>query len=330
MSLFNDDLYIDLLISNSIQTNANSRVPVQFSQNSSQTILNSTNGYKFSIIRFALNTETLPIFIPTMKSDNTTIYSITMELDGVQFQQFMEFEPQNINPIEPEEYYYVYSYQYLIYLVNKCFSSCLNGLTSSIDDPPKMSYDGTTQKCTISLDNSIYGYNESTKINIYMNFAMYALFASIPAMLLNTNNLGMDYQINNLISSNTSILTQDNSTIAIWNPVGSVIFTSNLLPIYQSQTPPIQIYKEGSVSNTSSSFGFLNILTDFLGNDLQFVPFIQYAPTIYRYLSLKANTEIKNIDLQVFWMEKNSGLLKRVYLGVGGACSIKLFLTKNF
>lgn len=116
----NSDVYIDLLLLNSIQTNSNHRVQVNFMQNSSQPILKSTNGYKLSIIRFALNTETLPIFIPTIQSKNKTIYSITMGFDGIYFQQFMNFEPQNLNPVDPDEYYYVYNYQYLIYLVNKC------------------------------------------------------------------------------------------------------------------------------------------------------------------------------------------------------------------
>lgn len=93
-----DDVYIDLLLTNSIQTNANHRVAVNFMQNQSQAIIKSTNGYKLSIIRFALNTETLPIFIPTMQSKNGTIYSITMELNGLSTQQFMQFEPQNLNP----------------------------------------------------------------------------------------------------------------------------------------------------------------------------------------------------------------------------------------
>jgi len=104
-----------------------------------------------------------------------------------------------------------------------------------------------------------------------MNNALYSLFASLPAMILNNSN-GMSYQLNNLISSDPDILSQDYSTIAIWNPISSVIFTSNLLPIYQSKTPPVQVYTDGTLKTSSSSFNFLNILTDFVGNDLDFVP----------------------------------------------------------
>jgi hypothetical protein len=137
----------------------------------------------------------------------------------------------------------------------------------------------------------------------------------------------MDYQLNNLISTNLTLLNQDYSTVPLWNPVSSIIFLSNLIPTYQSQTPPIQIYTNGTLSNNSSSYIQSNILTDFVGDDLTFVPFIQYAPTIYRFLSLRANTSIRDIDLQVFWLNKNSGKMKPLYLGVGGSCSVKLYIT---
>jgi hypothetical protein len=331
----NDDVYVDLLLSNTIQTNANHRVAVSFMQNQSQAILKNTTGYKLSIIRFSLNTETLPVFIPTMQSKNETIYSITMEINGERFQQYMQFEPQNLAPQDPEEYYYVYSYQYLIYLVNKCFSSCLTELkkvasSATSDVPPTMNFDVESQKCYLSFDAAYYGYNESDKINIYMNYSMYALFASLPACIVNKNTLGMDNQINNLISQDHSTLLQDYSTVSLWNPVGSVVFTSNLIPIYNSATPPIQVYRNGQATNNSSNANFLNILTDFVADNMDFTPYIQYAPGIYRFLSLKHNAEIRNIDLLVYWMNKNTGILKPLYIGVGGSCSVKLFLTKNY
>ena len=177
------DKYVDLLLTNSIQTHSNHRVALNFSQNQSQPVLKSTNGYQLSIIRFSLNTETLPIiFIPAMQSTTTTIYSFTMESNGKQFQQFMQFEPQNLNPVDPDEHYYVYNYQYVIYLMSKCLASCLAGLsalTICTTSVPTLTFDPTSQKCTLNIDNTTYGYNESNKINIYLNSSMYALLASL-------------------------------------------------------------------------------------------------------------------------------------------------------
>jgi len=210
MSLTNDEVYLDLLLSNTVQTDSNHRVPVSFMQNQSLPILRSTTGYKLSIIRFALNTETLPIFIPAMQSKYTTTYSVTMECNGKQFQQYMAFEPQNLNPTDPDEFYYVYNYQFLMYLVNKCFASCLTGLKTLTTSPTStsltISYDPTTEKCSLNIDSNFYGYNESNKINIYMNYAMFALFASLPASIVNKNSQGMDYQLNNSMCPNKNIL----------------------------------------------------------------------------------------------------------------------------
>jgi len=334
MSLTNEEVYLDLLLSNTVQTDSNHRVAVSFNQNQSLPIIRSTTGYKLSIIRFALNTETLPIFIPAMQSKNVTTYSVTMECNGKQYQQYMAFEPQNLNPSDPDEYYYVYNYQYLMYLVNKCLTSCLAGLqlltTCPTNTSPIVSFDPASEKCSINLDSNFYGYNEANKINIYMNYSMFALFASLPACFISRNSLGMDYQLNNLISQNKNILQQDYSTVSLWNPVSSVVFTSNLIPIYPAQTPPIQVYSQGKLVNNSSTSNVLSIITDFIGNDLTFVPYIQYAPAVYRYVSLKPSSEIKNIDLQVFWMNKTTGVLKPLYLGCGGSCSVKMMFTKDF
>lgn len=335
MSVVNDNIYIDLLCTNTSQTTTNHRVAVKFMQNQTKQILKSTDGYKLSIIRFYLNTETLPVFIPAMQSrnSNTTTYSITMECNGKAYQQFMQFEPQNVNPIDPDEYYYIYNYEFLIYLFNKCLTSCFNALSQQTQlptsAPPTMTFDRDNQKCSISIDDSVYGYNESNKINIYMNYAMYTLFASLPACVVNKNGLGMDYQLNNLISQETTILQQDYSTVALWNPVSSVIFTSNLLPIYASETPPIQVYQNGNLLNSSANSNFLNILTDFIANDMNFVPYIQYSPAVYRFISLKHGSEIQNIDHQVMCQNKNTGILKPLYLSPGCSCSIKLFLTNS-
>lgn len=336
MSFINEDIYIDLLLSNPLQTTTNQRVPLQFYQSASQSILANTSNYKLSIIRFNLNTETLPIFIPSMLNDSddkTTINSITFQYLGVVYQQYVEFYPQVSNPSTIDEYFYIYNYQYWIYLINQAFISCYNGLNNLTTLPtgsiPYMNFDINTQICSISINDAYYGYNENNKINIYFNLPLYSLFASLPIQITNINSNGMDFQLNNLISADKSIISQEYSTVGLWNPVSSIVFTSNLLPTYSSITPSINIYKNGSIINGSSSFNFLNILTDFIANDLSFVPFLQYAPSIYRFITLKPNQDIRNIDISCFWINKMNSKLSPLYLSVGGSASIKLLICKG-
>ncbi len=211
-------------------------------------------------------------------------------------------------------------------------NECLVGLNDISASPsiiaPKLSFDVNSQLCAMQLDSDDYGFNEAGKINIYMNTQLYALLSTLPASVVH-QSIGKDFQINNLISDDPSYLTQEYKTIELWNPVSSIVFTSNMLPIYQSVTAPLQVYVDGNLSNNNTSYHFLNIMTDFIGNDLIFTPFVEYAPSIYRFLNLKPNASIRNIDLQVYWMNKNTGQLKPLYLVPGGSCSTKLYLTSD-
>jgi hypothetical protein len=263
---------------------------------------------------------------------NKTVYSFTMELNGNVYQSFMTFIPQNTNPIDADEKYFVYSYKYVIYLMNNMIEACLDGLnaieSTGITIPPRMYFDVDTQLCSMGVDDANFGFNEAGKINMYMNTQCYAMMSSLSSSTVFASQ-GRDYQLNNMISDDPSYITQEYKTIELWNPVSTVVFTTNTLPIYESVSAPLQIYLDGQLSDNNSSYNFLNVMTDFIGNEMLFVPYIQYAPTIYRFLNLKPNNDIRNIDVQVFWMDKNSGKLRKLYLIPGGSCSLKLYITND-
>ena len=328
----NENIYVDLLLTNAIQSEPNQRVACKFFLNNSQAIIKDTTDFNLSVIRFSLNTETLPIFIPKMKNDSETVYSVTMEYNGFIFERFMQFTPQNTNPLSPDEKYYVYSYQYVMYLMNNMFNECLVGLNNLVDTScnvaPKMIFDVNSQICQLKIDNEKYGFNETGKINIYMNSQMYGLVSSLPSSIVHLNN-GRDYQINNQISDDPDLLSQEYTSVQLWNPVAKIVFTSNVLPIYETVTSPVQVYEDGHLSNNNSSYHFMNIMTDFLADSLSFVPFVQYAPSIYRMLNLKPKSSVRNIDLNVYWMNRHTGVLQPLYLVPGGSCSCKLLFSKN-
>lgn len=162
-NLQNDNIYIDMLATNTVQTSVNDRVATSFFLNNSQDIIKDSDGYQLAVTRFALNTQTLPIFIPTMNQDNTaTIYSCTMEFNGSVYQQYMPFIPQNPNPVEPEELYYVYNYQYVIYLINNMLKECFNNLNGLIATgtsvSPKFFFEVDQQVCGMQIDPTFYGF----------------------------------------------------------------------------------------------------------------------------------------------------------------------------
>ena len=100
-------IYYDCLISNYNSPNAS--IPLIFNDTRSSPLIKDTTGYTMSIVRFTLDTNTLPVFIPTMQSGSTTetVYSITMVYNDVKYQQYMYFIPQNTSSLS-SSYYHVY------------------------------------------------------------------------------------------------------------------------------------------------------------------------------------------------------------------------------
>ncbi len=323
-----DKIYVDLLLTNSVTQNS-SHPRIQFFESRSQPIVNNTSYYRMSITRFSLNTQLLPVFIPSMMTSNQAIYSVTMTYGNNTNQQFMRYTSQNkVLPTEPE-YLYVMNYQYVIVLINQCISDCFNGLINKPEgcSPPTLSLDLTTQLMTLNYDSSYFGYNENNKINIYLNFAMNSLINSFPTFNIGSNNLGKNIQLDFRMGKDNKLF-QEFSSLDIWNPVSSIVFTSNLIPVVSSNTPPVQIYKDGILQTSNSTNTTMNILTDFIGNDLVFKNNILYSPNIFRYLDLKPGATIRDMDLQIYWKNKNDGLMVPMYMPSGGSCSVKIMFSK--
>jgi hypothetical protein len=129
-----------------------------FYYNESRTIpfINCPEDYYLSIIRFSVDTGTLPVWIPSIvpfsANPNTTIYNITLTYDDgtTNFTSGaipMTFIPQDrttgITPSPPSTtsnglqnndtgYYNVYSYQYIAYLVSETFKTALASLVANV------------------------------------------------------------------------------------------------------------------------------------------------------------------------------------------------------
>jgi len=124
------------------------------------------------------------------------------------------------------------------------------------------------------------------------------------------------------------LLKQEISTIDAWCPVGSIVFTSNQLPIIPSQFSSSNT--TGNVPN-SATIGnrFALVITDLMTNQQGYRPNLIYNPTAeYRRLALTGNMGIRNIDINVFWRSKTGQLLP-FRLQSGGSASLKLLFEKK-
>jgi len=150
-----DQVYYDVTITN---FQSQDTLPPVFYYNESRTIpfINCPEDYYLSIIRFSVDTGTLPVWIPSIvpfsANPNTTIYNITLTYDDGTTEYTsgatpMTFIPQDrttgITPSPPSTtsnglqindtgYYNVYSYQYIAYLVTETFKTALASLVANV------------------------------------------------------------------------------------------------------------------------------------------------------------------------------------------------------
>jgi hypothetical protein len=134
-----------------------------------------------------------------------------------------------------------------------------------------------------------------------------------------------------LISGNKQLiqLTQEFSTENILTPVSSIVFTTSSIPIVPNQMSGPLVYSNNQIVNTSSNNNnFALVITD-MTVDGNYQGSVLYNPSgEYRRIDLTGNSPLTNIDIQVFWKNRQ-GQLVPFYLWSGCSCSIKLLFEKK-
>jgi hypothetical protein len=340
-----DNVYFDILMTNNIQS-SKAPIPAYYSATRTRPLLEDTTDYSLSIIRFSLDTPYLPVWIPQIQPNqnnaNLTTYSITLAYTDssnqtIAFQQYLQFIPQD-KSASSSDYYWVYNYSYLSYLVNNAFDLCFanlntlaidNAMTLPTNSIPVMSYDTSNQLYSMNV-SSEYGVNNG-QIQIYFNNDLFELFNSFPMTYYGYDApMGKNYLINNQIINNSLNIVQESSTLANMCPIQSIVFASSLIPILPSQIGLPVVYNNGILVNASSNNNSFNILTDFVANNFDFKGFIQYAPeSQYRLISLLPNQKIKDIDVSCYWMSKG-GIIYPLLLSSNSTLAMKMLFTKNY
>jgi hypothetical protein len=260
------------------------------------------------------------------------------------------------------EYYHMRSYTDFINMINitlrDLYIQLPNVLTRG-NNPPYMEWDAATCTATLYADsyyfdltpnNPLTGAGRTRKFEIYFNARLYQLFSTLNATLVNATS-DLDYRLDifgnatnttklsyNDASGNALYnisLAQEVSTIGVWSPVESIVFTTTSLPINPSMSSSPKVLTNGDSSTTGSGQpNIANILTDFqiaVSPTNQYRPEISYAPQAeYRLIDMLSNNSLSRIDLQVYWKDKR-GELHRVLLYPGCSASVKLlFRHKHF
>jgi len=192
-----DNIYFDLLVSNFNQTTAESSV-FSFTETRSSPFLMKPDDYKMSIVRFTIDTGTLPVFIPSIEPNsidlNKTIYTVSLTYqpvaDGVVYSSDdaitgavrVYWEAQDKNALVPSPpslqsnklqdnstgYYNCYNYTWFIYLVNVALRTAFQTLSAKVvgagktmptNYAPVMNWDTTSNQAYFLLDQLAYDVN---------------------------------------------------------------------------------------------------------------------------------------------------------------------------
>ena len=347
-------VYYDLNITN-INTITSSNPQLKFSQTYATPILDMPKNYYMSIIRFSLDTSSLPVFFPTIQRSqpdpNLTIYSVSMVYNGFVSQAYIEYIPQDqTQPTPPSPssnlnkfqsfvpYYYVYNYSYLIQLINNTLITCFNNLAKQITLPtaniPYIQWNNQTNCATLVSDNDGFNNSIANPIALYMNNAMYQLFSSFPMYIYSTSSTqGLNYRIScnsygnaptqNMGEYTGLLCSQEFSTISLWSPISSIVFTTNTLPVRKELVSAPSIFLNGVSYQQTDNNIISSTVADFEASDLTYKPYLVYQPNIFRYIDLEGDSPLSTIDIRCFW-KNNLGELIPFYLNSSESASMKI------
>jgi len=251
-------------------------------------------------------------------------------------------------------YYYAYNYTYFLQIVNAAFSVCfaslsvqvsMAGLVLPTTNFPVLTWNNDSNTAVLNAD--ILGYNQTVAnhIDIYMNLPLYQLFNSMPAYIqpfpallgknykIDTDNFG-NAQVTPfpfyLPTYNAYQIFQEQTSVNVWSPVTSIVFTSNTLPINSTNVCNPSIFVDGvSTNNNGNNSDVAQVITDFQAENNIYKNSCLYIPSgEYRYIDLMGTTPLYTIDINVFWKDKFGGL-QPFRLAAGCTASIKVMFERK-
>jgi len=359
-------IYIDLQMSNT-DTNPTSRPPqINFEVTKDKPFLEGNAGnYFVTVTRFNIQTgSSLPVMIPDIEPNqpniSQTVYkmSIVNRVTHTPYTLSITYFPSNFNTAIPSSpvttqdytsrYYYIMNYQDFIGMMNNTLTLlwAMAGPTGPISKAvPFVEWDAQNNICIINLEQTSF----TNTYTLYFNTRLMQLFTSLPSYFMqydgdlnyiinndgsnhNTRTINVNYQGTNTPYTFIQVF-QEISSIGLLNPVRSIVFTTNTLPIYPTQTSPPKLYNSQSTGMVGSgSPNISNILSDFeipINSTNQYRPEINYTPPgEYRLIDLFNNENLSKIDLNVWWKDKY-GNMNAFLLQPGCTADVKLMFRQS-
>jgi hypothetical protein len=363
-----DHVYVDISIANN-NTNPNAQpVSIEFSESRNSNYVEDASQYYLSIIKFKIDTLSLPVFIPLIQVNNEdndvnlTVYSFTMKYKTFEVQVFLEYMPQDISIAVPtsvetqnlqSEYYFIYNHKSVVKMLNTTLQSAFTALNNLVvagsdtlptNKSPFFIYDGSSGALVLNADINAYNTALANPIYLYANPSMYNLLSGFEYTRCGYSALNGKNFMFNIYDDNTNTLEitdtysvfnmfEEFNSVSLWSPVQSIVFTTPNLPINGTIVSQPKTFNSNVSMVNNSLSTTQNIITDMsvaMIDGKEYLPSVSYLPFNYRLTDLNGRQGISQIKINCFWKDAYSNLYLMKLHSNSSAQMKVLFIKKSF
>jgi hypothetical protein len=342
-------------------TNHESINNIDYTENRNIPYLAKPNDYYLTVNKFNLETANLlPVFIPIIKPNqpdvNKTVYEFQLEYNGNAMSVNVQYVPQdqtvqpntNISSFDGsglDKYYYVYSYQWFINMLNTTLKQLIDSFNATNALPstvyPYFEFDTKTSLMTLNLPYQYYDASAATPIKLSCNNALSTLIATIMTIKKRdaANKKWHQFYPTSTITKTVNsqvyyTLNQESTSIGILNPVASIAFTTCAIPINPANsTPAVKFGSNAQNTGVSNNAGTSNVICEFsvpMSNGNTYANTVDYKPAFLNYIDMFGQNPLNRIQLSAQWKDKY-GNYNNIELPSGCTCSISLsFIRRDF
>ena len=234
-------------------------------------------------------------------------------------------------------YYYVYSYQVFLTMINTALAAAFVGLNAISTLPadsvaPFFIYDPSLQRISLIAQGAFYLSNNSMEvanpIGVYVNDSLFEYLDGIPNMFLGIDQPnGLDYQFiiadyyNNYALVNYPpfnipipadiedydpiIMEQEYSTLTNWSSFQTLQLVSNLIPIKQEFSPSATangLDTTGQLNSVPLIKDFVPLLDPSEPAARTVVNFTNDGP--YQLINLTSTQALSKFDITIYWTDQ--------------------------
>jgi len=323
-----------------VEPNSTEPVAARYSETRNEPLLNGRgDDYLFTIERFSVPVSEIPIFFFKLEPGGAPtegIYSVTLSFGGTDQETKLLYVPRFFNFPQFAERP-VYQYQHFVDMINTALATAYTLLDAAVGPfpsataAPYMTYDSSSGLFTIHVQKAF----EADGIDLWFNWDLYQFFQSFEIEFYGYNDQASGKDTKILIKDNNNntdpldptmyLFTQEQRTLYLWYDITKIIFTSNTIPVQKEYV--------GGLNENGDNI-FLPIITDFIPeigvNFNEQLSNLVYFPTgPYRLVDINSSSDIRKIDFQAFWQDKNR-VLRPIVVQPGQSLEIKmLFLRKT-